>query len=77
MTLQLDPRTEERLAARAADSGMTVSEYVEQILQAYEALGEDMDSYVLAGESSGPSIPMTSEYWESKRALIRQRFTKS
>lgn len=61
---------------QAAEAGHgSPSEYVSELIRADQRRkAEDrLDALLLEGLESGPSIPVTSEYWEEKKQSLIQR----
>jgi hypothetical protein len=64
MTIAVDPRLEARLRERAEAKGLTISAYVECLVDADEAAEEELESLALEGLNSGPSIRAGLEFWK-------------
>jgi len=65
---------------RVAEGGYSsVSEYVRELIRADQRrkAEERIDALLLDGLDSGPSIPVTPEYWEEKKRKLTERLGKA
>jgi antitoxin ParD1/3/4 len=77
MNVALPDALKEFVQSRVAEGGYSsVSEYVRELIRAdqKQQAWAVLEAEVLKGLDSGPSVPMTSEDWESIRAEVRERF---
>ena len=54
MTITIDPKLEARLRERAEAEGLTVSAYVERLVNADQTAEEELEALALEGLNSGP-----------------------
>ena len=77
MTITIDPKLEARLLERAGAEGLTVTAYVERLLNADQAAVEELESLALDGLNSGNPIQVGSGYWEEKHRRLDERLKKT
>jgi len=70
MPITLDARIESRLRERAQAEGLSVSEYIERLLNTDQAAEEELESLALEGLNSGGPLEVGSGYWEEKHRLL-------
>ena len=73
MTITIDPKLEARLLERADAEGLTVTAYLERLVQADQAAGEELESLALEGLDSGDPIEAGPGYWEEKHRRLDER----
>jgi hypothetical protein len=73
VTITIDPKLETRLRERAEAEGITIDAYVERLVEADQSGEEELESYALAGLSSGDPIPVGPGYWEEKHRRLEDR----
>jgi hypothetical protein len=64
MTITIDPKLEARLRERAEAEGVTVSAYVERLVNADQAAEEELEALAVEGLNSGPAIEVGPAFWE-------------
>ena len=65
---------------RVSEGGYSsASEYVRELIRADQRrkAEERIDALLLDGLDSGPSIPVTPEYWEEKKRKLTERLGKA
>lgn len=77
MTITIDPKNEERLREKAEAEGLTVSAYVERLVNTDQAAEDELESLALAGLNSGEAIEVTPHYWEEKHRRLDERIKHS
>ena len=73
MTITIDPKLEARLRERAEAEGLTVSAYLERLVQADQSAEEELESLALEGLHSGDPIPAGPGYWEEQHRRPDER----
>ena len=76
MTITIDSKLEARLREKAAAEGVTISAYVERLVNADEAAEHELESLSLEGLNSGEPIEVESGYWEEKHRRLDERVTR-
>ena len=66
MTITIDPKIEERLRERAAAEGLSVTAYIERLVNADQSAEEELEGLALEGLYSGEPIEVGPGYWEEK-----------
>ncbi len=77
MTITLDPKLEARLRQRADAEGLTVSTYIERLVNADQAAEEELESIALEGFNSGEAIEVGPEYWHDKHRRLDERLKRT
>ena len=73
MTITIDPKLEARLRERAEAEGLTISAYVERLVNADQAAEEELETLALEGLNSGDPIQVGTGYWEEKHRKLDER----
>jgi len=73
MTITIDPRVEERLRERAAAEGLSVTAYIEHLVNADQSAEEELEGLGLEGLNSGEPIEVGPGYWEEKHRHLDER----
>jgi hypothetical protein len=73
MTITIDPKLEGRLREKAEAEGLTVSAYVERLVNADQSAEEELETLVLEGLNSGPAMQAGPGYWEEKHRRLNER----
>jgi hypothetical protein len=77
MTITIDPRLEARLRERAEAEGLTITAYLERLVQADQTAVDELESLALEGLNSGDPIEIGPGYWEEKHRRLDDRLTKT
>ena len=77
MTITIDPKPEARLREKAEAEGLTVSAYVERLVNADQAAEEELEALALEGLNSGPAIEVGPGYWEEKHRRLDERLKRT
>jgi hypothetical protein len=64
MPITMHPATESRLRARAEAEGMTVEQYVEQLMRAEDAEIANTEALLREGADSGDYIELNEQEWD-------------
>ena len=73
MTISIDSKLEARLRERAQAEGLTVSAYVERLVESDQAAEQELESLALEGVNSGEPVEIGPEYWQDKHRRLDQR----
>lgn len=76
MTITIDSRLEARLRERAEAEGLTVSAYVERLVDAEQSAAEELEQLALEGLHSGEPIAADATYWAEQHRLLDTRLKK-
>jgi hypothetical protein len=68
--ITIDPKVEVRLRERAEALGLSISAYVDRLLNADQAAEEEIESLALEGLASGEPIDAGPAYWEEKHRQL-------
>jgi antitoxin ParD1/3/4 len=77
MTITVDPKLESKLRERADAEGLSITDYVERLVNADQSAEEELESLVLEGLDSGEPIEVGPGYWEEKHRHLDQRLNKT
>ena len=77
MSITIDPNLEARLRERAEAHGLSLTDYVEQLVNAEESAEEELQSLALEGLKSGDPIQVGHGYWEEKHRRLDERLNKT
>jgi uncharacterized protein YoaH (UPF0181 family) len=77
MTITIDPKVEARLRARADAEGLSVTAYVERLVNADQSAEEEIEGLALEGLSSGEPVEIGPGYWEEKHRRLDDRLRKT
>jgi len=77
MTITIDPKLEARLREKAEAEGLTVSAYVERLVNADEAAEEELEALALEGLNSGPAIEVGPGFWEELHRDLDERLKRT
>ena len=77
MAFTIDSKLEARLRERAEAEGLSVTAYVERLVQADQAAEEELESLALEGLNSGDPIQAGPGYWEEKHHRLDERLKKT
>jgi hypothetical protein len=72
MTITFDPRIEERLRERAEAEGLSVTAYIERLVNADQSAEEELERLALEGLNSGKPIEVGPGYWEERHRRLDQ-----
>ncbi|HYL76442.1 MAG TPA: hypothetical protein VEU96_19675 [Bryobacteraceae bacterium] len=73
MSLTIDPRVERRLRERAEAEGLSVTAYVERLVNADQSAEDELEELALDGLNSGEPIEVGPGYWEEKHRRLEER----
>lgn len=73
MTIIIDPKLEARLREKAEAEGITVSAYVERLVNAEQEAEEELESLAIEGLRSGDPIQAGASYWEEQHRRLDVR----
>jgi hypothetical protein len=73
MTITFDPRIEERLREKAEAEGLSVTAYIERLVNADQSAEEELERLALDGLNSGEPIEVGPGYWEERHRRLDQR----
>ncbi len=76
MTITIGARVEQRLRERAEADGLTVTAYIERLVNADQAGVEELEGLALEGLNSGAPIEIGAGYWEEKHRRLDERLKK-
>ena len=76
MTITIDPKLEARICEKAEAEGLTVSAYVERLVNADQAADEELESIAIEGLNSGAPITVGPDYWEEKHRRLDERLLR-
>ena len=82
MTITIDRKLEARLRERAKAEGLTISAYVERLVNAHQAAEEEeeeeeLETLALEGLNSGDPIQVGIGYWEEKHRKLEEYIRQS
>ncbi len=77
MTITIDPKVEARLRERAEAEGLSVSAYVERLVEADRPAEEELEGLALEGLNSGASIEAGPGFWEERHRRLDERLKKT
>lgn len=77
MTITIDPKLEARLREKAEAEGLTVSAYVERLVNAEQSAEEELEALALEGLNSGEPIEVGLGYWEEKHRRLEERLKRT
>jgi hypothetical protein len=70
MTITIDPKIEALLRERAETEGLTVTAYLERLVQADQIAVDELESVAMEGLNSGDAIEGGPGYWEEKHRRL-------
>jgi len=73
MSITIDPKLEALLRERAEAQGVSVTDYVEQLVNAEQSAEEELQSLPLEALNSGDPIQAGHGYWEEKHRRLDER----
>ena len=73
MSITLDRNVEERLRERAQAEGLSVTAYIERLVNADQSAEEEIEALALEGLHSGEPIQVEPGYWEDKHRRLNER----
>lgn len=77
MTITIDPTFGERIRARAEAEGLSVTAYIERLVDADQSAEEELNGLALEGLNSGEPIEVGPSYWEEKHRCLDERLRKT
>jgi hypothetical protein len=77
VTITIDPKIEARLRERAEAEGLTISAYLERLVQADQIAVDELESLAMEGLNSGDPIQIEPGYWEEKHRRLDERLKKT
>jgi hypothetical protein len=77
MTITIDPKLEARLRERAEAEGLTITAYLERLVQADQIAVDELESLAIEGLNSGDPIEVGPGYWEEKHRRLDERLKKT
>ncbi len=77
MTIVIDSRLEARLLDRAQAEGLTVTAYLEKLLDDDRIADSALETLALEGLNSGESIEAGPGYWEQKHRRLDERLREA
>jgi hypothetical protein len=73
MPITIDPELEARIREKASLNGLSVSAYVERLINAELSVEEELASLALEGLQSGEPVSIGPTYWEDKHRRLDDR----
>lgn len=73
MTITINPKVEARLLERAEAMGLSVTAYVESLVNADQSAEEELERLALEGLNSGEPIEVGPGYWEDQHRRLNER----
>jgi hypothetical protein len=77
MTITIDPKNEAWLRDRAEAEGLSVTAYIERLVNADQSAEEELEGLALEGRNSGDAIEIGPGYWEEKHRRLDERLTET
>jgi len=77
MAIAIDPKIEARLRERAEAEGLSVTAYIERLVNADQSGEEELEEIALEGPHSGDAIEVGPGYWEEKHRRLDERLKKT
>jgi antitoxin ParD1/3/4 len=77
MAITIDPKLEARIRERAEAEGLTVTAYIERLVNAEQFAEEKLESLALEGLNSGDAVEPGAGYWEEKHRRLDERLKKT
>jgi hypothetical protein len=77
MPITIDPKLEALLRERAEAQGLSVTDYVERLVNAEQSAEEELQSLAVEGLNSGEPIQVGPGYWEEKHRRLDERLKKT
>jgi hypothetical protein len=77
MTITIDPKLEARLRERAEAEGLTMTAYLERLVQADQIAVDELEALAIEGLDSGNPIEIGPGYWEEKHRRLDERLNKT
>jgi hypothetical protein len=77
MTITIDAKLEARLREKAEAEGLTISAYVERLVNADQAAEEELEALALEGLNSGRAIKAGPEFWEDLHRELDERLKRT
>jgi hypothetical protein len=77
MTITIDPKVEQRLRERAETEGLSITAYIERLLNAEQSAEDEVTGLALEGLSSGTPIEVGPHYWEEKHRRLDERLNET
>lgn len=77
MTITIDPQLETKLRAKAEAEGLTVSAYLERLVDADQAAEDELVSLALEGLNSGAALAVGPGYWQEKHRLLDEKLMRT
>jgi hypothetical protein len=76
MTIEIDPKLESRLRERAAAEGLSISDFIENLLNAEASAEDELQLLAFAGLTSGEPIATGPGYWIERHRLLDEALKK-
>jgi uncharacterized protein YoaH (UPF0181 family) len=76
ITIAIDPKIEARLRERAEAEGLSVTAYIERLVNADQSAEEELEELAREGLHSGEAIEVGAGYWEEKHRRRDDRLRK-
>ena len=77
MTITINPKVEARLRERAEAEGLSVTAYVEHLVNTDQSAEEELEGLALEGLNSGEPIEVGAGYWEEKHRRLDDRLKEA
>jgi hypothetical protein len=77
MSITIDPKLEARIREKADAEGLSVSAYVERLVQADQVAEDELEMLALQGINSGVPHEIGPNYWEAKHRGLDERLKRS
>ena len=74
MANTIDPKVEGWLRERAESAGLTITAYLERLVDSDQAAEQELETLALEGLNSGAAIEVGPGYWEEKHRLLNDSF---
>jgi hypothetical protein len=77
MSIAIDPTIEQRIREQAKAQGLSVTAYIESLLDTEQSAGEELESLAEEALCSGEPIEAGPGFWEERHRLLDERLKHS
>lgn len=77
MSIAIPPELETRIRARAESAGLSIEEYLEQLVQADQQGMDELEALAIEGLESGAPINVGPAYWQEKHRRLDERLQQT
>src|ERR1017187_1050357 len=77
MTITINPIVEQRIRERAEAEGLSVTAYIERLVDSDQSGEEDLEGFALGALHSSEPIEVGPGYWEERHRQLDERLKKS